>query len=114
MPGRTPGPRRGPSRSLASTTEPAPVIRMRRVGFEPLGHRLRTMKAEDRTAPGPRIEEVHEPRLRAVAQVEERQRPVRRGQFGRETIGIPLDLRLDTREGVAFLLGFERADRPSV
>jgi hypothetical protein len=39
---------------------------------------------------------------------------VRCGQFARETVGIPLDLRLDTREGVAFLFGFERADRPSV
>jgi hypothetical protein len=57
---------------LDLATRPAGQPCRQRVSFEPLRHRLGTMKAEDRTAPRPWIEEVHEPGLRAVAQVEER------------------------------------------
>jgi hypothetical protein len=71
---------------------------------------VRDLVAErDAAAPRPRIEEVEEEGLPAVAQVVERQRPDGHAERGRQPRGVLLSLRLDTRERRSLLLRFDDA-----
>ena len=80
------------------------------LGLDPLAKGLGSMELEDLTRAGMRIEVVPEDRLRAGADVAERERCDRRMEIVGEARGVLVGLNLDATDGIPFRFGFERAN----